>query len=68
MTEFPDLPENDLDPQETINIPDVLPVMALRDAVLFPFAIIPLTVGREISVKAVDEALAGNRLVFLLTQ
>jgi ATP-dependent Lon protease len=68
MTDFPDLPDGELDPQETINIPDVLPIMALRDAVLFPFAIIPLTVGREISVKAVDEALAGNRLVFLLTQ
>jgi len=53
---------------ETIVIPDVLPVMALRDAVLFPFAIIPLTVGREISVRAVDEALSGNRLVMLLTQ
>ena len=53
---------------ETIVIPDVLPVMALRDAVLFPFAIIPLTVGREISVRAVDEALSGNRLIMLLTQ
>ncbi len=53
---------------ETIVIPDVLPVMALRDAVLFPFAIIPLTVGREISVQAVDEALSGNRLIMLLTQ
>ena len=53
---------------ETIVIPDVLPVMALRDAVLFPFAIIPLTVGREISKKAVDEALSGNRLIMLLTQ
>jgi len=53
---------------ETIVIPDVLPVMALRDAVLFPFAIIPLTVGRDISVRAVDEALSGNRLIMLLTQ
>jgi len=53
---------------ETIVIPDVLPVMALRDAVLFPFAIIPLTVGREISVRAIDEALSGNRLIMLLTQ
>jgi len=53
---------------EVLNIPDVLPVMAMRDAVMFPFAIIPLTVGRELSVRAVDEALAHDRLILLLTQ
>ncbi len=53
---------------EVLNIPDVLPVMAMRDAVMFPFAIIPLTIGREISVRAVDEALARDRLILLLTQ
>ncbi len=53
---------------EVLTIPDVLPVMAMRDAVMFPFAIIPLTVGREISVRAVDEALAHDRLILLLTQ
>jgi len=68
MAEPPDISDNDLPPQEAVSIPDVLPVMALRDAVLFPYAIIPLTVGREISVRAVDEALAGNRLVLVLTQ
>ncbi len=61
-------PEGPNATDETIVIPDVLPVMPLRDAVLFPFAIIPLTVGREISVRAVDEALSGDRLVMLLTQ
>jgi ATP-dependent Lon protease len=68
MADNPDLPAHDLPPQEAISVPDVLPVMALRDAVLFPFAIIPLTVGREISVTAVDEALSGDRLVMVLTQ
>jgi ATP-dependent Lon protease len=68
MAEFPDLPANELPPHDAISIPDVLPVMALRDAVLFPFAIIPLTVGREISVTAVNEALSGDRLVLVLTQ
>jgi ATP-dependent Lon protease len=63
-------PENfeSIENQEKLNIPDVLPVMAMRDAVMFPFAIIPLTVGREISVRAVDEALAHDRLILLLTQ
>jgi len=68
MAEHPEFPDHELPPQEAISIPDVLPVMALRDAVLFPYAIIPLTVGREISVLAVDEALSGNRLVLVLTQ
>jgi ATP-dependent Lon protease len=68
MADHPDFPDHDLPPQEAVSIPDVLPVMALRDAVLFPYAIIPLTVGRDMSVQAVDEALAGNRLVLVLTQ
>ena len=57
-----------VDKQEVLKIPDVLPVMAMRDAVMFPFAIIPLTVGREISIGAVDEAMAHDRLILLLTQ
>ncbi len=54
--------------QEPVHIPDVLPVMALKDVVLFPYVIVPLSVGREKSVKAVDQALSENRLIFLLTQ
>lgn len=53
---------------EVIHIPDVLPVMALKDVVLFPYVIVPLSVGREKSVKAVDQALAQNRLILLITQ
>jgi ATP-dependent Lon protease len=68
MADKSDFPNQEIADQETVNIPDVLPVMALRDAVLFPFAIIPLTVGREISVAAVDQALSGDRLVLVLTQ
>ena len=67
MADSPEIPD-ELEPRETITIPDVLPVMALKDAVLFPFVIIPLTVGREISMRAVDEALSGDRLILLLTQ
>ncbi len=67
MAEAPEISDH-IESQEKLNIPDVLPVMAMRDAVMFPFAIIPLTVGREISVRAVDEALAHDRLILLLTQ
>jgi len=51
-----------------IEIPEQLPVLAVRDMVIFPYMIIPLFVGREISVKAVEHALNTNRLILLLTQ
>ncbi len=54
--------------EETVSIPDVLPAMALKDAVLFPFVMVPLSIGRERSVAAVDQALAENRLLLLLAQ
>jgi ATP-dependent Lon protease len=60
---------NDFQPQEeAVSIPDVLPTMTLSDAVLFPFVMVPLSVGRERSVAAVDQALAENRLILLLGQ
>ncbi|HQU33655.1 MAG TPA: endopeptidase La [Thermoanaerobaculaceae bacterium] len=54
--------------EETVSIPDMLPAMALKDAVLFPFVMVPLSIGRERSVAAVDQALAENRLLLLLAQ
>ena len=53
---------------QTVLVPDVLPVMALKDVVIFPFVIIPLSVGREKSMSAVDHALAGSRHILLVTQ
>ncbi len=49
-------------------IPDVLPLLPVRDIVIFPYMTLPLFVGREASVAAVDEALAGKRYIFLATQ
>lgn len=49
-------------------IPDELPTLAVRDIVIFPYMIIPLFVGRDISVKAVEHALNTNKLILLLTQ
>jgi ATP-dependent Lon protease len=54
--------------EETVSIPEVLPAMALKEAVLFPFVMVPLSVGRERSVAAVDQALSENRLLLLLAQ
>ncbi|NDY43388.1 endopeptidase La [Dissulfurirhabdus thermomarina] len=58
----------DFDEQESVEIPEVLPLMAVRDVVVFPAMILPLFVGREASVAAVNEALAGDRLLFLVAQ
>ena len=53
---------------EKIKIPEILPVLVLRDIVVFPYMIVPLYVGRTKSKKAVDSALNTDRLILLLTQ
>ncbi|QPJ61515.1 MAG: endopeptidase La [Candidatus Nitronauta litoralis] len=45
-----------------------LPMVPLRDIVVFPFMVIPLFVGREKSVKALEESMAENKNIFLATQ
>ncbi len=51
-----------------IEIPAVLPLLPVRDVVVFPYMILPLFVGRARSLKAVEEALAGDRILFLASQ
>ena len=54
---------------EQIEVAEELPMLPVRDIVVFPFMILPLFVGRESSIKAVEEALATkNRLIFLVSQ
>ena len=50
------------------DIPEQLPVMAVRDIVVFNYMIIPLFVGRPASVEAVEDALSTNKLLMLVTQ
>ncbi len=54
--------------EKEVQIPDNLPILPVRDIVVFPYMIIPLFVGREVSIKAIDYALSGNRMILLLTQ
>jgi ATP-dependent Lon protease len=51
-----------------VKIPKSLPVLPLRDMVVYPFIISPLSIARESSIKAVDNALSENRMVLLLAQ
>lgn len=53
---------------DDIVIPETLPMLPVRDVVVFPFMILPLFVGRESSIRAVNEALAKDRLIFLASQ
>ncbi len=54
--------------EKEIVIPDTLPVLPVRDIVVFPYMILPLFVGREMSIKAIEHSLNTHRLVLLLTQ
>ncbi len=53
---------------QPVEIPQTLPMLPVRDIVVFPYMIIPLFVGREASIKSVEDALAKNRLIFLASQ
>ncbi|MEK7357474.1 MAG: endopeptidase La, partial [Bdellovibrionota bacterium] len=50
------------------DVPETLPMLPVRDIVVFPYMILPLFVGREASIRSVEEALAKNRLIFLASQ
>jgi ATP-dependent Lon protease len=53
---------------QDLQIPNELPVLPLRDIVIYPFMIVPLFVSREKSIRAVDEALGENRMILLASQ
>jgi len=51
-----------------VEIPNKLPLLPVRDIVIFPYMLLPLFVGREMSIKAIEAALSSNRLIFLVAQ
>lgn len=53
---------------KVLEIPATLPMLPVRDIVVFPYMILPLFVGREASIRSVEEALSKNRLIFLASQ
>jgi ATP-dependent Lon protease len=50
------------------NIPNPLPLLPVRDVVIFTDMLLPLFIGRERSVRAAEEAVSNNRFLFLATQ
>jgi ATP-dependent Lon protease len=51
-----------------VDIPEVLPLLPIRDIVIYPYMMLPLFVGREMSIRAVEESLSRQRLIFLVAQ
>src|SRR6266850_1610000 len=49
-------------------VPDVLPILPLRGTVLFPHAVLPLAAGRASSVRLIEEAVQGGRLIGAVVQ
>src|SRR5256885_5487119 len=53
--------------QGDVEIPAELPVLPLKDTVVFPQSVSPLAIGQERSVKLIDDVVAGERLLALVT-
>src|ERR1700755_2741397 len=62
------LNENDNESLNDIEIPKELPVLPLRNTVLFPGVVLPITVGRDKSIKAVNDAYKADKLIGVLAQ
>ena len=56
------------EPDLALQIPGELPLLPLRDIVIYPFMIVPLFVSREKSIRAVDKALGEDRMILLTCQ
>jgi ATP-dependent Lon protease len=53
---------------DSVNIPDTLPLLPVRDIIIYPSMVLPLSIGRNKSVKALEEAMSMSRLIFIVTQ
>src|SRR5262249_17722338 len=65
--DMPDLEEVSAS-DRPLAIPDELPILPLRDTVLFPNSFMPLAVARESSVRLIDEAISAGKLIGVFTQ
>src|ERR1044072_6026820 len=53
----------ELSTERPLSLPDELPILPLRDTVLFPNSFMPLAVARESSVRLIDEAISGGKVI-----
>ena len=62
------LNEDDSEDNDLQSIPDEIPLLPLRNTVLFPGVVLPITVGRDKSIKAVSDAYKGDKLIGVIAQ
>ncbi|ASQ46815.1 endopeptidase La [Legionella clemsonensis] len=60
--------ENEIMPNKNEEVTSLLPVLPLRDVVVYPHMVIPLFVGREKSIKALEASMVDNKQIFLVAQ
>ncbi|TKC03861.1 endopeptidase La [Pedobacter frigoris] len=65
---FPLMSQQDEDEMNNEETPEILPILPLRNTVLFPGVVIPITVGRDKSIKLIKEAYKGNRIIGVVSQ
>lgn len=65
---FPLLSSEDEEEMSKADIPEILPILPLRNTVLFPGVVIPITVGRNKSIKLIKEAYKGDRAIGVVSQ
>ena len=67
---MPIIPFNDEDFEldNSLVVPEVLPILPLRNTVLFPGVELPITVGRDKSIQAVNDAYKGEKLIGVVAQ
>ena len=65
---IPIIPINESEDLEKLAVPETLPILPLRNTVLFPGVVLPITVGRDKSIKAVNDAYKTDKLIGVLAQ
>ena len=68
-TEFiPLISPEEEDRMNTEKVPEKLPILPLRNNVLFPGVVMPITVGRDKSIKLIQDAYKGNKIIGVVSQ
>ncbi len=65
---MPIIPINESEQDKDLVIPEEIPILPLRNTVLFPGVVLPITVGRDKSIKAVQEAYKADKLIGVIAQ
>ncbi len=65
---FPLMSSEDEEEMNNEALPEILPILPLRNTVLFPGVVIPITVGRDKSIKLIRDANKGNRMIGVVAQ